>query len=328
MALIDEVQINVSAGRGGDGVVRWRREKSKPWSGPGGGNGGRGGDVYIEAVSDIAYLDYYRHTKDFQAQHGEAGGKNGKQGGDGEHLILKFPVGSILINKTTHETFELNHLEQKILVLKGGRGGLGNEYFKSSKNVSPRESTPGANGEGAEFDVELRMFADIGLVGLPSAGKSTLLNALTNAKSKVAEYHFTTLDPHLGAFYEFIIADIPGLIEGASEGKGLGTKFLKHIARTKAIAHVVSLESEDLVNDYEVIKKELADHDSELLEKDEIIIFTKADMVDEKTLKAKLNSMAKITKGKESFVVSAYDDAMIKELGDGIVKMLRKKAAN
>lgn len=324
MALIDEVQIYISAGRGGDGVVRWRQEKFKPKSGPGGGNGGAGGDVYIQAVSDIGYLDFYRHTKDFQADNGKPGGSNGKQGAYGEPLTLYFPVGSIVVNKITHERFELNHVGQQILVLKGGRGGLGNEHFKSSKNVTPYESTPGQPGESAHFDIELQMFADIGLVGLPSAGKSTLLNELTNSKSKVAAYHFTTLDPHLGAFYEFVIADIPGLIEGASGGKGLGTKFLKHIARTKAIAHVVSLESEDLVNDYEVIKKELADHDLELLEKDEVIIFTKSDMVDEKTLKEKLKSVAKITKGKRSFVVSAYDDTSIKELGDGLVKILRK----
>lgn len=324
MALIDEVQINITAGKGGDGVVRWRREKSKPFSGPGGGNGGRGGDVYFLAISDIAYLDYYRHTKEFQAENGQPGANFGRQGGNGEDLTLKFPVGSIIKNLITNEVFELNHIDQKILVLKGGRGGLGNEHFKSSKNVTPRESTPGAPGESADFDVELRMFADIGLVGLPSAGKSTLINALTNAKSKVAEYHFTTLDPHLGAFYEFIIADIPGLIEGASEGKGLGTKFLKHIARTKAIAHVLDLTHDDLVSDYTTIRTELENHDKELAEKDEIIIFTKSDEIDEKTLKEKLKSMAKITKGKETFVVSAYDDASIKEMGDRLVKYLRK----
>lgn len=324
MALIDEVHIHISAGRGGDGVVRWRQEKFKPLSGPGGGNGGAGGDVWIEAVSDIGYLDFYRNSKDFQAQNGNSGANFGRQGAEGPDLTLKFPVGSVITNMITKEVFELNHVDQKVLILKGGRGGLGNEYFKSSKNTTPRESTPGAPGEFADFHVELRMFADIGLVGLPSAGKSTLLNALTNAKSKVAAYHFTTLDPHLGAFYEFVIADIPGLIEGASDGKGLGTKFLKHITRTRAIAHILSLESEDLLNDYTVIKKELGEHDPELLEKDEVIIFTKSDMVDEKTLKEKLKSVAKITKGKQSFVVSAYDDASIKELGDGLVKILRK----
>lgn len=324
MALIDEVKIYISAGRGGDGVVRWRQEKFKPKSGPGGGNGGPGGDIFIQAVSDIGYLDFYRHTKEFKAENGEAGGNNGRQGGAGERLILKFPVGSILKNLTTGEIFELNYINQEILILKGGRGGLGNEHFKSSKNVAPRESTPGQIGESSDFHVELRIFADIGLVGFPSTGKSTLINLLTNAKSKVAEYHFTTLDPHLGAFYEFIIADIPGIIEGASNGKGLGTKFLKHIERTKAIAHIISLESETILEDYKTIRKELTDHNRELAEKDEIIIFTKSDMVDEKRLKEKLKTMSKITKGKQVFIISAYDDAAIKELNDGLVKYLRK----
>lgn len=323
MALIDEVTISITAGKGGDGVVRWRQEKAKPLSGPGGGNGGRGGDVFIVAVSDIGYLDFYRHTKEFHAENGEPGANFGRQGGNGEDLELKFPVGSILTNKSTGEVFELNHVDQRIRILSGGRGGLGNEYFKNSRNVTPKESTPGVLGEYGEFHIELRMFADIGLVGLPSAGKSTLINALTNAKSKVAAYHFTTLDPHLGAFYGFIIADIPGIIEGASEGKGLGTKFLKHIERTKAIAHVISLESETILQDYETIRKELTDHDAELAEKDEIIIFTKSDMVDEKQLKEKLKVMSKITKGKQVFVVSAYDDATVKELSDGLVRYLR-----
>lgn len=323
MALIDEVTISITAGRGGDGVVRWRREKSKPWSGPGGGNGGRGGDVFIVAVSDIGYLDFYRHTKEFKAENGQDGGGLGKQGGDGADLELKFPVGSVLKNTITGEVFELDHVGQRIKILSAGRGGLGNEHFKSSRNVTPRESTPGVEGEYGEFFVELRIFADIGLVGLPSAGKSTLLNELTNAKSKVAEYHFTTLDPHLGAFYEFIIADIPGIIEGASGGKGLGTKFLKHITRTKVIAHVIALDSENLLNDYTTIRNELANHDPELINKDEIIIFTKSDTVDEQQLKEKLKVMNKVTKGKQVFVVSAYDESTIKKLSDGLVKYLR-----
>lgn len=324
MALIDEVKIHIKSGRGGDGVVRWRQEKGKPLSGPGGGNGGSGGDVYAVAVSDIAYLDYYRHSKKFEAKNGEPGSNFGKKGADGENLILQFPVGSILKNKETGEIFEMTKIGEKKLILKGGRGGLGNEYFKSSRNTTPKESTQGAIGEDADFEIELRLFADVGLVGLPSAGKSTLINALTNAKSKVAAYHFTTLDPHLGAFYEFIIADIPGLIDGASEGKGLGTKFLRHIARTKAIAHVISLESETIAADYVTIRGELEKYDPELAKKDEVIIFTKSDTVDEKVLKTKMKEMKKYLKGKESFVVTVYDENSVKELRDGLVKILRK----
>lgn len=324
MALLDEVQLYIKAGRGGDGVVRWRQEKGKPLSGPGGGNGGTGGDVYALAVPDIGFLDFYRTKKDFTAENGHPGANWGRKGPDGVDLVLQFPVGSQLTNQETGEQFELVNVGDKKLILKGGRGGLGNEYFKSSRNTTPKEATPGKIGEDATFDIQLRLVANIGLVGLPSAGKSSLLNALTNAKSKVAAYHFTTLDPHLGALYEFIIADIPGIIEGASSGKGLGVKFLKHVSKTKALAHVVSLESDDLVRDYETIRNEINQYGQGLAEKDEIIIFSKSDLVEEKDLKAKLKSMAKITKGKTVFVVSIEDADQVKELSDGLVKYLRK----
>lgn len=324
MALLDEVQLNVRAGRGGDGVVRWRQEKGKPLSGPGGGNGGNGGDVFALGVPDIGYLDFYRTKKDFSAANGEPGANWGRKGADGAELVLQFPVGSVLKNKETGEYFEIDHPGQKILILKGGRGGIGNEYFKSSRNTTPKECTPGKTGESALFDVQLRLFADVGLVGLPSAGKSTLINALTNTKSKVAAYHFTTLDPHLGAFYEFIIADIPGIIEGASDGKGLGIKFLKHIARTKLIAHVISLESEDLVGDYETIRGEIQKYGQGLPEKDEVIIFSKSDLVTDDELQEKTTSLAKITKGKTVFTVSVEDSGQVKALSDGLVKYLRE----
>lgn len=324
MALLDEVQLNLKAGRGGDGVVRWRQEKGKPLSGPGGGNGGTGGDVYAFAVPDIGYLDFYRTKKDFAAENGFAGANWGRKGANGEDLVLQFPVGTRLTNRETGETFELETVGQKTLILKGGRGGLGNEYFKSSRNTTPKECTPGKIGEHATFDIELRLVANIGLVGLPSAGKSSILNALTNARSKVAAYHFTTLDPHLGALYEFILADIPGIIEGASEGKGLGVKFLKHVSKTKALAHVVALDSEDMIADYETIRTEIRNYGNGLDEKDEVIIFSKSDLVTDDELKTKLKSMAKITKGKTVFVVSIVNDEQVKALSDGLVAYLRK----
>jgi GTPase len=323
MAFVDEATLELTAGRGGDGVVRWRREKSKPLSGPGGGNGGSGGDVYLESVSDMSYLQRYRHEHIFHATHGKPGENHGKLGANGEDQTLLVPVGSLVTNKDTGEVYEFLEPGQKFLVLKGGRGGIGNEAFKSSRNTSPQESTPGAPGESGTFKIELRLIADIGFVGLPSVGKSTLLNALTNAKSKVAAYHFTTLDPYLGAFYEFVLADIPGLIEGASSGKGLGTKFLKHISRTKAIAHVIALDSEDMERDYRTIRTELGTYDPAMLEKDEIIIFSKSDEVDAETLKSKLKDAKDLTKGKLSFVVSVYDDAAVKQLSDGLAEFLR-----
>lgn len=324
MSLIDEIQIHIRAGRGGDGVVRWRQEKGKPLSGPGGGNGGTGGDVYAIAVPDIAYLEYYRHSKKFEAGNGEPGQNWGRQGANGTDLILKFPTGSILKNQATGEEFEISDLENKQLILKGGRGGLGNEYFKSSRNTTPKESTVGAIGEDAVFDIELRLVADIGLIGLPSAGKSSILNALTNSKSKVAAYHFTTLDPYLGAFYEFIIADIPGLIEGASEGKGLGTKFLRHVSRTRVLAHVLSLDSNDLVADYNTIRTELKKYGNGLAEKDEIIILSKNDIIEPVELKAKLKTLSKILKGKTYFISSVENPESVKDLRDGLVKYLRQ----
>ncbi len=324
MALLDEITIYVKAGKGGDGVVRWRQEKGKPLSGPGGGNGGKGGDVFAEAVPDIAFLDFYRQSKKFAAKNGDAGSNFGKKGADGEHLVLKFPVGSILKNRETGEEFSLERIGEHKMILKGGRGGLGNEYFKSSRNTTPKESTGGAIGEDATFDIELQLVADIGLVGLPSAGKSSLLNALTNAKSKVAAYHFTTLDPHLGAFYNFIIADIPGIIEGASEGKGLGVKFLRHVSRTRVLAHVISLESQDMVSDYETIRTEIKKYGRGLETKDEIIILSKSDLVDEDELKEKVKSLKAILKGKTYFVVSVEDTDSVKELRDGLVKYLNQ----
>jgi GTP-binding protein len=324
MALLDEVQLYIKAGRGGDGVVRWRQEKGKPLSGPGGGNGGRGGDVFAFAVPDIGYLDFYRTKKDFAAPNGAAGANWGRKGADGEELVLQFPVGTRLTSKETGEIFELTEVGQKTLILKGGRGGLGNEYFKSSRNTTPKECTPGKIGEDATFDVELRLVANLGLIGLPSAGKSSLLNALTNAKSKVASYHFTTLDPHLGAFYEFIIADIPGIIEGASEGKGLGVKFLKHVSKTKVLAHVISLDSDDLLGDYTTIRNEVKAYGQGLDEKEEIIIFSKSDIVEPEDIKTKLKTMVKITKGKTFFVTTVEDPAQVKELSDGLVAYLRK----
>jgi GTP-binding protein len=243
MAFIDEMKFHAHAGQGGVGVVRWRHEFSKEFSGASGGNGGRGGDVRVRAVRDLGILARYRNTKEFDAEKGEDGMKDSRHGSNGEDLVIDLPIGSILVDHRTGHTFQLLKEGENVRILKGGSGGLGNEYFKSSTNTTPMESTNGYDGEEGDFSVELELVADAGFIGLPNAGKSSLLNVLTNADAKVGSYAFTTLEPNLGALYNFVLADIPGLIEGASEGKGLGHKFLRHVRRTKILFHLISLES-------------------------------------------------------------------------------------
>ncbi len=321
MAFIDEISFHVKAGKGGDGVERWLHEKGKEYMGPAGGNGGKGGDVYFEAVRDIGILASYRNVKLFEAENGGNGDKKSMNGRDGDDLILKVPIGSVVHNDDTEQQFELLKEGERVLVLKGGRYGLGNEHFKGSTNQKPKQTTEGRTGEEADFHIELRLIVDAGFAGFPNAGKSSLLNALTNAKSKVAAYQFTTLEPHLGDMHGFILADIPGLIEGASEGKGLGDKFLRHIARTKTVLHCISLENEDIGAAYKTIRGELEAYSEELGNKKEILVLTKTDLVDEKTLKAKIKEAKKLNP--DIFTVSVLDDEQVKEFKDNLVKTLR-----
>ena len=332
MAFIDEIKFHAQAGKGGDGVVRWRHEKYIERGGPNGGDGGNGGDVYIQAVRDNQLLSSHRHIKEFAAKNGGHGGSQSLHGANGEDMVINLPIGSIVTNKNSGEQYELITIGEKIKILSGGRGGFGNEHFKSSINVTPREFTFGKEGEDADFHVELRIFADVGLIGLPSAGKSSLLNALTRSKAKIGDYAFTTLDPNLGDYFGYILADLPGLIEGASEGKGLGIKFLKHTTRTKALIHLVSFENEmkgpkEMMRVYKEIRNELTSYGNGLDEKDEIILLTKTDVLSEdereKIVKKKIKEFEKL--GNKVYAITLYDDGSVKEFADVLTKFLKKE---
>ena len=320
---IDEIKFHAQAGSGGDGVVRWRREKFIDKGGPNGGDGGRGGNMYAIAVPDIHLLAKYKHKKEFKADRGEDGAGGSRHGKDGKDLYIEFPVGSIITNIESEGSVSLDVVGQKELLLKGGLGGYGNEQFKTSINTTPTKATKGKVGEQGHFKIELELFAEVGLIGLPNAGKSSLLNSITNAGAKIGNYQFTTLDPNLGDFYGHILADLPGLIEGASSGKGLGIKFLKHVKRTRMLAHLVSLDNSDPMKAYEQIRKELGAYDKTLLQKEEVIVLTKTDLIED-TKKIEKIKKEFLKLKKPVFTLSLYDDESLKKFMDGMVKMLRK----
>lgn len=301
--LVDEVQVRLEAGDGGRGTVAFNKVRLS--QGPTGGDGGRGGSIYFEAVSDIGALSYFSNNKIIRAESGKDGRGQFIDGRAGEDMMLKVPVGTRIRNTETGFAKELDAVGERVLGAGGGVGGRGNFKFRSSTNTSPRECEEGTAGDVATYSLELRLIADVGLVGLPNAGKSSLLNELTAAKSRVGSYAFTTLEPHLGSYYGLIIADIPGLIEGASEGKGLGGKFLKHIERTKTLFHLVSAEAEDAARDYRVVRNELAVYSPALAEKKEYVFLTKADMVGREELAEKLSALKKT--GIEAIPLSVLD---------------------
>jgi GTPase len=322
MAFLDEITITAKAGKGGDGVVRWRREKFIAKGGPNGGDGGKGGDVYIRAVRSLRVLDQYRSKKEFAAEDGEPGGSRSFTGADGKRLYIDFPIGSKITNTATAESFELTKEGQEIKILQGGSGGKGNEHFKSSTNQAPKEATPGKPGEEAEFHIEISLIADVGLIGFPNAGKSSLLNALTNAQAKTGDYPFTTLDPNLGDLYGYIIADIPGLIEGASDGKGLGTRFLRHVTKTKVLVHLISFEQANMMKAYETIRGELEKYSADLAGKEEIILLTKTDIVEGEIVSQMKKKFEKL--GKPVYAVTLFDDESLKHFNNELVKFLKK----
>ena len=298
MKFLDQVKIYIKAGNGGDGSPSFRREKYVEYGGPDGGDGGKGGSIILIAEENLNTLIDYRFQQHHKAQRGENGAGQNCTGKSGDDLILKVPLGTQVFeedNKTL--IFDINKKGEKFVAAIGGKSGLGNTRFKSSTNRAPRKFTKGAVGEEFTIWLQLKTIADIGIIGLPNAGKSSLLAAITNANPKIANYRFTTLNPNLGvASYddkEITIADIPGLVEGAHEGVGLGIQFLKHIERCKSLLHLIDITNLDLNDSYEQVKNELKNYSSKLLEKKELVVLNKIDLVDESTVKEVINHFSK-----------------------------------
>lgn len=298
MKFIDEAKIYVKAGDGGNGIATFRREKYIPMGGPNGGDGGRGGSVYVIADRNINTLVDYRYTRKFLGQRGENGGSADCYGKGGEDIVLRMPVGTVVSDLNTGEVLaDLDVHDKKVLLAKGGKGGLGNTHFKSSTNRAPRQCTKGEPGEEFEVALELRVLADVGLLGLPNAGKSTLIRAISAARPKVADYPFTTLHPNLGvvrvdAEKSFVMADVPGLIEGAADGAGLGIRFLKHLQRTRLLLHLVDIApldpQADPLRDAQAIVGELLKHDPSLAEKPRWLVLNKLDLIPEEERDARV----------------------------------------
>ncbi|MEK7550404.1 MAG: GTPase ObgE [Patescibacteria group bacterium] len=300
--LIDIAEVFIKAGDGGGGRVSFRRNMK----GPDGGNGGRGGDLYISTKSDLKLLNQFSTNTNFSAENGNSGGANRKTGKDGKDLEIYLPLGTCVIDKNTgKEIYDLNIVGERILLCKGGQGGLGNWEFRSAEETAPRHAEPGQKGQLKELTLSLKLIADFGFIGLPNAGKTSLLNELTGAHEKTANYSFTTLSPALGVLNHKIIADIPGLIEGASAGKGLGIDFLKHIEKVKVIVHCISCESSDLLKDYQIVRAELKKFNPKLLGKRELILLTKSDLVDKKYLK---NAKSKLKVSTDEVLAVSVND--------------------
>ena len=316
MKFVDEAEITVHAGNGGNGCVSFRREKSIPLGGPDGGNGGDGGDVWLLADEGLNTLVDFRHERTFRAQRGENGMGRQMAGKNGEDCVIRVPVGTSVINVDTDETIgDMIRHGERLKVAVGGHGGAGNTVFKSSVNRSPRKATPGTEGQVRELRMELKVLADVGLLGFPNAGKSTFIRAISAATPRVADYPFTTLQPHLGVVrigtdQSFVIADIPGLIEGAADGAGLGIQFLKHVSRTRLLLHLVDMapldDETDPVEQIHAIEAELEKFDPELLTRPRWLVFNKMDLMAEDERQKRAKALVRKLKWKAPwFVVSA-----------------------
>jgi GTP-binding protein len=324
--LIDDVKIRVIAGGGGKGSVSF--DKNRMSRGPVGGKGGKGGSIYIEGISDLSALNKFRFKKEVKAENGRDGRSKFRDGSNADDLVLLIPVGTLTHNLETGEDIDITKIGQRTLIARGGNGGRGNFHFRSSTNTTPKEFEYGEPGESFEFRFELKLIADVGFVGLPNVGKTSLLNELTNAKSKVANYPFTTLEPNLGAYYDLIIADIPGLIEGASKGKGLGIKFLRHIERTKILFHFVAADSVDPVVDYKTVRNELSVYNKLLLEKPEYLFISKKDAVLPDVIVKMANRFKELNKNTTPISIFDWDSIELvkKILNDLILEKTEQKS--
>ncbi len=305
---VDEVTLQIEGGTGGNGKVSFFPAKG----GPSGGNGGNGGNVYLRSNPQISSLNSYSRKFLLKAKDGKSGDKNRKAGADGEDLVLEVPVGSTIIDLETKEEYELIEKDEKILICRGGACGLGNDALKSATNNTPRKAEAGQNGQVRDVKIVLRLIADYGFIGIPNVGKSTLLNELTAANVRTADYPFTTLEPNLGVLDKKVLADIPGLIEGASTGKGLGIKFLKHIEKVSLLLHCISAQSTNVARDYSIVMNELIEFNPVLAQKDSIVLLTKTDLIDEKEIKKKVKELKKISP--RVYPVSVLDEKSLETL--------------
>lgn len=327
---IDYAEISISAGNGGDGAVTFRREKYVPRGGPSGGNGGNGGNVLIEAHHNLSTLLDFRYRKRYKAGNGDPGGNSRKDGKNGNDVIIKVPVGTVVKQADTGEIlFDLDQDHKRVIAAKGGKGGKGNSNFATPVNQTPRFAESGKPGEEKDIVLELKLIADVGLVGFPNAGKSTLISSISAARPKIADYPFTTLEPNLGIvqykdFHSFTVADIPGIIEGAHMGKGLGLKFLRHIERTKVLLFLIDITSENYERDFEVLQNELKSYTKKLAQKPRLIVLSKSDLVEESEINKLLKKRTKKLDNK-FHIISAVSGAGIKSLLDLLWDMLEKK---
>ena len=325
---VDYVKVHVTSGKGGQGSKHMRREKYIPKGGPDGGDGGRGGHVIVKANKNLWTLYHLKFKRHFRAEHGQAGSKQTSTGADGADVYIEVPIGTVVRDKETEEIlFELLEDGEEKVVAKGGRGGLGNAHFKSSTNQTPRYAQPGEEGEEVDIIIELKILADVGLVGYPNAGKSTLLSVITAAKPKIANYEFTTLKPNLGIveyrdFQTFVVADIPGIIEGAAEGKGIGHRFLRHIERNSTLLFLIPADAPDIKEQYDILVDELRRYNPQLLDKERLLAISKSDMLDDE-LKAEMKKVLdKEFKGIPYLFISAVAQQGLTELKDKLWKML------